>query len=205
MDKNEVSIAFEILLEELETVVDSLNEDGSKAFQERNYERAKQLIEDATRLTDFHHRVKGLQREWQTLFAAKAPARLRGTRRGVARLSRGLRTREETFVKPMLEAIVELGGSAPKNDVLDVVGRKMASTLNEYDRQRLPSAPKHEIRWRKTAEWCHRDLVSLGLIKGDSARGVWEISDEGKSALGAVKDNPSMVHRGKALRVGREA
>ena len=183
MDTNEVSIAFEILLEELETVVDSLNADGASAFTARDYDKAKQLIEDATRLTDFHDRVKGLQSEWQTLFAAKAPARGAGRRKGLKKLSRGLRTGEDAFVKPILEALVERGGSAPMKDVLDAVGKKLAGTLNEYDRQRLSSGPAHEIRWRNTAEWCRNKMARDGLLKTDSPRGVWEISDKGRKAL----------------------
>ena len=61
VDRNEVSIAFEIVLEELEGVVENLNQDGAAAFQRGDYEAAKEMVESATRLSDFRSKVRGLQ------------------------------------------------------------------------------------------------------------------------------------------------
>ena len=187
MDTNEVNGAFEILLEELEALVKALNEDGSGAFKSGNYEKAQELIQDATRLTDFHDKVKNLQSEWQTLFAPKAPKRKTGKRTHRGRLSRGLRTPEEVFVMPILETLVEMGGSAPMKKVLVTVGKKMKDVLNKHDRERLSSAPTFEIRWRNTVEWCRYKMVRDGLLKGDSPRGVWEITDKGRKTLEQTK------------------
>jgi len=183
MDRNEVSIAFEILLEEIETVVNSLSEDGAKAFKARDYDGARQLIEDATRLTDFHEKVKTLQEDWQTLFAPKAPTRKKRRRKAGKRLRRGLRTPQHAFRKPILEVLVELGGSAASHEVVDAVGKKMKGTLNQYDRQRLQNDPTHRVRWRNTAEWCRNRMAREGLLKADSPRGTWEISEKGRKAL----------------------
>ena len=68
------------------------------------------------------------------------------------------------------------------NKVIEVVGEKMKTILNEYDNQHLLSEP-HEIRWRNTAQWCRNSMVQEGLLKEGSARGIWEISDKGKAAL----------------------
>jgi len=53
MNKNEVNIAFEILLEEIELVANQLNESGADAFRIGDYDKARQAIEEATRLADF--------------------------------------------------------------------------------------------------------------------------------------------------------
>ena len=98
------------------------------------------------------------------------------------RLKRGLRTSEDAFRKPILEALVELEGRAEMSKVLDLVEKKMQGILNDYDYQSLPSDPK-TIRWRNTAQWCRNTMVREGLLKSDSPRGIWEISERGRKAL----------------------
>ncbi len=102
-----------------------------------------------------------------------------GKRRTSAeRLPRGRRTPEDAYRRPILEALSELGGQAPMSNVLDLVEKKMASILNQYDRQPLPSEPR-TLRWRNTAQWCRNTLVREGLLKSDSPHGVWELTEAG--------------------------
>ncbi|MBC8275206.1 MAG: winged helix-turn-helix domain-containing protein [Chloroflexi bacterium] len=180
MDRNEVSAAFEIVLEEVETVVDSLNLDGAGAFQKGDYDTARGLIEIATRLTEFRGKVRNLQKEWENLFSARIP-RKPSRRKRTSRLDRGLRTPEDAYRRPILETLIELGGSASVGKVLDSVEEKMKASLNTYDRQPLPSAP-HTPRWRNNAQWCRNTLVQEGLLKADSPWGMWEISPKGIAA-----------------------
>jgi len=181
MDRNEVSAAFEIVLEEIETVVDGLNQDGAGAFQKGDYDTARGLIEIATRLSEFRGKVRNLQKEWENLFSARIP-RKPSKRKRFPRLQRGLRTPEDAFRRPILQTLVELGGSATMGQVLDRVGEKMKTILNDYDRRPLPSDP-NTIRWRNGAQWCRNTLVQEGLLKADSPRGIWEISQKGMEAL----------------------
>jgi len=181
MDKNEVTIAFEILLEELETVVNSLNEDGVQAFQGGGYDRARQLADDAMRLTEFHEKVKGLQTEWRTLLIPGVSTGKRRRRKTGRKLPRGVRTPEEAYRIPILGVLVERGGSAPKAEVVDAVGERMKGILNSYDRQRLLSG--REIRWRNATMWCRARMVQEGLLKTNSPYGIWEISEKGRTAL----------------------
>lgn len=182
MRESEVDAAFRILLEEIQAVVDGLNEEGASALKAGNYEAARNAIEDATKLAAFRENVKVLQREWQTLFeAARKPTRLvRKTNRSP--LLRGLRTPEGAFRRPILEALVELGGEAPIDDVLALVEKKMERQLNEYDWQPIPSNSQ-VVRWRHTARWCRQVLVQEGLMRSDSPRGIWAISETGRKAL----------------------
>jgi restriction system protein len=98
------------------------------------------------------------------------------------RLKRGLRTSEDAFQKPILEALIELVGRAEMSKVLNLMERKMRGILNNYDYQPLPSDP-NTIRWRNTAQWCRNTMVQEGLLKSDSPRGIWEISERGRKAL----------------------
>jgi len=182
MKNNEVNTAFEILLEEIEIVANGLNDDGAAAFKAGDYVAARRAIELATRLAEFRDRVKALQREW-----ASMPFKRRARPIGVGQppvgpLPRGRRTPEEAFRRPILEALVELGGKGAVRQVLDGVGQKMQDVLNDYDFQALPSDPKL-LRWRNTAQWCRNSLVQEGLMKADSPHGIWEISEAGRRWL----------------------
>jgi len=181
MDKNGVHIAFEILLEEIEQIANHINEAGSEAFQKGAYDEARRMIEIATRLAEFRAKVKALQDEWGSVFAARAPEGKKKRRR-TKRLARNLRTGEDAFRRPILEALVELGGRADMSKVLELVERKMQGVLNKYDRQPLPSDPK-TIRWRNTAQWCRNTMVREGLLRSDSPRRIWEITERGRRAL----------------------
>lgn len=181
MDRKKVSTAFEIVLEEVESVVNGLNQDGAGAFQKGDYESARGLIENATKLTEFRGKVLALQKDWGNLFGTTIPRRpIR--RKSTTKLKRGFRTPDGAFCRPILETLMELGGAGRVNKVLDRIGEKMKPILNEYDHQHLLSG-RHGIRWRNTAQWCRNSMLQEGLLKGGSARGIWEISDRGKAAL----------------------
>lgn len=182
MDESGVNEAFEILLEELEVVADGLNEAGANAFRAGNYERAKTAIEEAVRLAGFRERILALKKEWQHLLLRSSEPREKNQRKSGKRLSQGLRTPEEIFRRPILETLVELGGSSPLGEVLSRIEQKMKGILNEYDYQPLPSDPK-TARWRNTAQWCRYTLVQEGLPERNSPHGIWEISALGRQWL----------------------
>ncbi|WP_164920884.1 winged helix-turn-helix domain-containing protein [Thermosynechococcus vestitus] len=182
MQGNEVNTAFEILLEEIELVANQLNEDGAQALKEGDYDTARRAIDEATGLAEFREKVKALQKEWASLQAKKPQCPEKSDSAGKSRLPRGRRTPEDAFRRPILEALVELGGTASVGEVLDLVGKKMHGKLTKDDFEPLPSDPR-SIRWRNTAQWCRNTLVREGLMKQDSRRGTWEISDLGRRAL----------------------
>ena len=151
MDKNEVNVAFEILLEEIEEVFNILSKGGEDAFKLKDFEKAKQIIENGERLKTFREKVKNLQKEWQTIFSDKISKQVK-KKQLKSKLKRGLRTPEEKFTIPILESLIELGGSGKMKDVLKLVHDKMNNILNEYDYKSLPSDPNQK-RWENTAQW----------------------------------------------------
>lgn len=180
MGKNEVNSAFEILLEEIEIVFDSINQDVEKALKDQNYEKIRVLVENATKLSDFRGKVKELQKEWRNVFTGKIPDRSKKLK-GRKKLKKGLRTPEENFRIPILETLNEFSGKADINDVLKKVYEKMRDKLNNYDLERLSSGTQK--RWENATQWCRNTLVSEGLLSSDSPRGIWEITNEGKKYL----------------------
>lgn len=183
MHQNEVAVAFDIVLEEIENAIAALNRDGAQAFEGGKYDIARDLMEKGSQMTAFRERVKDLQKEWLNIFAAIVPQKTRKRKAPrYKRLERGLRTPEDEFRVPILQSLVDLGGSASMNDVLDKVEKLMSHKLNTYDRQTLPSDPTIQ-RWRNTAQWAKFTMVKEGLLSSTSPRGVWEITDNGRRFL----------------------
>ncbi|MBX0312452.1 MAG: winged helix-turn-helix domain-containing protein [Sulfurihydrogenibium sp.] len=179
MDKNEVNTAFEILLEEIEEVFNMISKEGEESFKARDFDKAKTLIEYGERLKYFREKVKTLQKEWQTIFSEKIPTRGQKRQAKEGRLEKGLKTPEESYVMPILESVIELGGKAEVKDVLNLVHEKMKNILNSYDYEPLPSNPKRK-RWENTAQWARDKMVKKGLLAEDSPWGIWEITEKGR-------------------------
>jgi restriction system protein len=177
--------AFEMLLEEIEAEIEFTGKVGARAFEARDYDRAREALERAAQITAFRDKADALRKEWDTLTGRAAEdeeEEERVGRRDLGRLARGLRTREDAYRVPILQSLVDIGGSAPMAEVLDQVRQRMEGTLKDVDYQPLASDPELP-RWRNTAQWARAAMVKEGLIKGDSRRGIWEISDAGRRFL----------------------
>jgi hypothetical protein len=121
-------------------------------------------------------------KEMEARYAATQESGMPSPADGGDRLARGLRTPESAFVLPILRAIQELGGSASMQQVLEKVGAAMKGQLRDVDYQALKSDPGHP-RWNNTAQWARNTMVTDGLLKKDSPRGIWEITAAGKEYL----------------------
>jgi len=99
MDQNEVATAFEIVLEEIENVLATVEREITKALPVKDYNLAGELIEKALQIEAFRGRVKSLQQEWLNIFGTvRFPSSGREGKRKVAeRLRKGLRTPENVF------------------------------------------------------------------------------------------------------------
>lgn len=97
------------------------------------------------------------------------------------KLKRGLRSPETAFYVPILKALDELGGTARTADVVTRVGELMADALLPDDREPLPSTGVP--RWENTTQFARYSMVRGGLLKPDSRRGVWTISEKGVEHL----------------------
>jgi len=181
----DVASAFEILLEEVEAEIDFINGVGSKAFGARDYDRAKEALERAAVLTAFRDKIASLRTEWDALAAVadrEEDDETKAERRNLGRLRKGTRTPDKAFRIPILKVLTEMGGSGKVGDILDRLGKAMKPVLKDVDYQPLASDPNN-LRWRNTAQWARNSMVKDGLLKADSPRGVWEVSDTGKSYL----------------------
>ena len=90
------------------------------------------------------------------------------------------RTDQSIFIKPILEVVQDLGGSAQAKDVLNKIEKRMKTHLAPVDLEPLRSG---QIRWRNTAQWARNELVSDGYLAKETPRGIWEITEKGKQYL----------------------
>jgi len=181
-----VIAAFEMLLEEIEAEIDFINSVGSKAFEKRDYDRAQEALEHAGKLTAFRDKTAALKKEWESFSQIEVDEEdieaAQAQRQNLGRLQRGMRTPEEAYYTPILQVLNEMGGSGKVAEVLNRVGLKMKEVLKACDYEPLASDPNN-LRWRNAAQWARNSMVHDGLLKNDSPRGIWEISDKGQKRL----------------------
>lgn len=91
---------------------------------------------------------------------------------------RGLKTPQSAFRRPILQVLIEMGGRGERRQVLDRLAEVMASRLGDHDRE---SHRDGTVRWEKTAEFQCTEMRRIGLLKPVSRKGVWEVSDQGRS------------------------
>jgi hypothetical protein len=81
---------------------------------------------------------------------------------------------------PILRLVVEAGGSAHSNDVIEALEERMKDILTPRDHQPLKSG---EIRWRNRARFARLRMKERGLLSDSSDRGIWEITPRGARYL----------------------
>lgn len=107
---------------------------------------------------------------------------IRAERRNLGRAAPGVRTSKYAYCRPVLQALVELGGRAEVRDVLARVERAMRHVLVEADYEPLASNP-NMLHWNNNAQWARDHMVRDGLLKKGSPHGIWEISGAGRAYL----------------------
>ena len=174
MEFADIQPALEDIREVLEAEHAALEAQLQEALSARTYDVLKQLTPRIEAIEAFRARVVALNGDWQKTFAKK--------RRSGDKLSRGLRTHEVAFYKPILAALVARGGKATIREMMSDLEVSMAKTFTEHDWIAVPSDP-NRIRWQKTAGWARYELGLKGHTKVDSPIGIWEITDAGRQCV----------------------
>jgi Mrr N-terminal domain len=78
----------------------------------------------------------------------------------------------------ILDILRHAGGAQHVSLVLDELERRMKSRSTDADYRILS---KDEVKWRNAARWERAVMVRDGLIKRDSRRGIWELTEHGRS------------------------
>lgn len=185
-DQNDVSTALGLLRDSLSEEEQRIRSEGAKAMQGGDYDTATSVIEFAKRLLAFQNKVEGLVTEWAALEdlrdAASPAVQEIVSKKFFGKRKKGEITPHTAFYRPILESLVELGGSAKTKVILDRVGEKMQGILKPLDYAVLPSDGK-SIRWRNSAQWARNAMVNEDGRMKKTKNGVWEISEQGRKWL----------------------
>jgi len=92
----------------------------------------------------------------------------------------GKLTPQGEFWKPMLEALVEMGGQGSRQEVLRAVEKKMKGQLKPGDYELNQDGT---TKWSKAVEYQRLKMKHEGLIAGNTPRGIWKITDQGRRWL----------------------
>ena len=138
-------------------------------------DRLEDLLEDSTQAEALNDLLNDLNAWAKRFFILVAPDEK------IPRLAKGLKTPQSAYRVSILRALVALGGEANLDAVLEHVRVTMGDQLNTYDLDTF--ADGKTIRWRNTAQWARNTLCEEGLIRDDTPRGVWGISEAGRKWL----------------------
>lgn len=115
----------------------------------------------------------GLRPATPVASARKASAPKRNVRR-LAKLP------QKEFRRPLLEALYMLGGNADVQSVREEMFARVQASLRPGDHVEVSSG---DPRWWNAICWERNALVKEGLLRSDSRRGHWELSEKGKQAV----------------------
>ncbi len=82
------------------------------------------------------------------------------------------------YEAPILRALVDRGGSAPRREVIAAVGEAMSSLHSAADFEVLASGPP---RWEARIGKARSRMVERGWLKADTRRGQWEVTKTGRA------------------------
>lgn len=93
----------------------------------------------------------------------------------------GKLTPQGEFWKPMLEALVEMGGQGFRQEVHEAVERKMEDRLKPGDHEL--NRADGTTKWSKAVDFQRLKMKHEGLIAANTPRGIWKITEQGRRWL----------------------
>ena len=116
---------------------------------------------------------------WKAL-GKQRPANLVSTRKPKTK-AYGELTSPNVFRRLILETLVNHQGIASRTEVHNDIRKRMSGSFKSGDTERNSDGT---FKWEKRVDFLRLSMVTEGLLKEGSARGIWEISDKGKLWLG---------------------
>ncbi len=87
------------------------------------------------------------------------------------------KTAKQVLREQIVLALKQLGGKAKVSDVIEEMTRQLDGKLQPGDLVLRGGATK-EPAWQNNTQWERYQMVQDGLLRGDSPRGVWELSED---------------------------
>lgn len=90
---------------------------------------------------------------------------------------------QKEFRAPILIALHRLGGSGSKQAVTTAVLPQVQDKLKDADFEMMQTG---ERRWENAVAWERSDLKKEGYLRSDSRRGLWELSEQGRTEAASL-------------------
>ena len=188
--------AFDLLMEEIEDLLESKRNEGAEAYRRGEISTFQEVDKTVRFLAELKESVDKLR--YKTISFFQIPLKLPESKkvleqkREVGAFFRGEShkrtaldaTPTHSYRLVILEALSELGGKASSREVEQKVEEKMREYFRPDDLRPVSSG---QIRWRKRLHWCRHFMVKEGLLRDDSPRGIWEITEQGWRELQKLK------------------
>lgn len=88
--------------------------------------------------------------------------------------SREPKTSREVLRKELIRALKAMGGAGLVQQVLDKMEEQLGGKLLPRDMETLSTGV---LVWKNNAQWERTRMVQDGILKSDSRRGTWELSE----------------------------
>jgi DNA-binding ferritin-like protein len=178
-DTGETS-AMEAQLREIARAIDKLCKMGVPVPEALRAEKTRLAValgvnaEAAQTLSHLADDLEALLNDLKTRIA-RAPETTPG-KKTRAKRSKSQKTDKTVLRRLIIEALRHLGGSAPKNDVLQYMEQTLQDKLLPGDLEWRESS--NEYAWQNNACWERYAMTQDGALKIGSKRGVWELSED---------------------------
>ncbi len=166
--RSEVRKAIASLTREVRLAVKDVNQHAGRLLGRGDYVGAQALIDVAKSISQFGEEVKSLKSRWNEAC-------------GAARVAGG-KNADQTplweFYRPILRALVAVGGEAKRTEIEAELEGKIENTLKEGD---FVKNARGIPRWKRMIGRARKQMVAEGFV-ADRSGTKWEITRKGEQA-----------------------
>lgn len=179
-NSNGETAAMETQLKEIARAIDKLDKQGVQVPEGLRAEKTR-LAATLGVNTDATQTLNNLVGELEELLndlkdrLGRTPGTA-STKKHLAKQSKSPKTDKTILRQLIIEALRHLGGSAHKNDVLKYMEEKLHGNLLPGDMEWRETTK--DLAWQNNACWERNAMKNDGILKANSPRGFWELSED---------------------------
>jgi len=189
MTSNETSNWLNRLINKIVELFSGKNQQGSRVIEEQKDLKTKRVISKTKQEVALQEEIEVTKDEKPNLelfpndsSPPSSPGELKVSPETEKQFRSQSHTSSKEFRIPILQALVNLGGSAKRKLVFDELEKIMGDQLSDNDREPLPSR-KRVARWQRIATNTRTKMRDEGYITVDPNKGVWIITEKGRAFL----------------------
>lgn len=164
----EVTKGIRSLARQTKLATKEANQMAAKRLARGDYAAAQTLIVVAQAISAFRNEILGLHRRWREV---------RSTGRN-PKASKNNQTPLWEFYRPILQAIVDLGGDATRKDIEGKLEETLPASLKDGD---LVANARGLPRWKVMVGRARKHMIAEGFVNGEHAL-RWRITSKGEQA-----------------------